>query len=265
MLNTQEIYFATVIASVFVGLLVAIIVVTLYLYYKRRRAHQLALYAFDNVLLQTRLEIQEQTFLTISQELHDNLGQLLALAKLQLKTLNLDKPEPAKEKLADATQLITQTIQGLRDLSRTLNTDTIAALGLLKALETELALIEKTGVVKTVFRVDGDMPVMDNRKSLILFRIVQEGLHNVLKHSQATIAEVHVQVTPSHLLLRITDNGKGLGENGVAAQHSDDLQRFTHGSGLRNMAGRAKIIGAEFQLHSAPNQGTTIALEMPLL
>src|SRR5215218_1486408 len=106
---------------------------------------------FQQEILRTQLEIQEQTFKTISQEIHDNIGQMLSLAKLNLATVDLHKELQADEKISNARDLVSKAIHDLRDLSKTLNTETIAATGLLNALEAELNLLQRTGLLQTTF------------------------------------------------------------------------------------------------------------------
>ena len=102
---------------------------------------------FQQTLLQTQLEIQEQTLKTISEEIHDNIGQALSLAKLKLNTVDFTKQEQLIEKITDSKNLVSKAIQDLRDLSRSLNTDNIAAMGLIRAIEYELELFRKSGYI----------------------------------------------------------------------------------------------------------------------
>ncbi len=86
----QEIFSTIEFISVFFMLLIAIIIITAILYHNRKRTHKIDVSNFQTILLQSQLEMQEQTFLYISREIHDNIGQFLSLAKLHLNTLNLD-------------------------------------------------------------------------------------------------------------------------------------------------------------------------------
>jgi signal transduction histidine kinase len=170
-----------------------------------------------------------------------------------LNTLTLSKPEQAQEKIDDAIRLISQTIQALRDLSKNLHADTISKIGLIQSLETEVRMIEKLGMLQPVFRVYGQPVPIATDKSLIIFRIVQEALHNVVKHAQATLVEMHVHFSPEHIRLTIADNGKGF--DGAASNEK--------GSGIRNMTDRARVIGAEFNMQPAPANGTLITITIP--
>lgn len=227
-------------------------------YHKRRLYHATELHRvrqeYDQALMQSQLEIQEQTFKVIAQEIHDNIGQTLSLAKLNLNTLNLDQQERALTKVADAKELVGKAIQDLRDLSRTLNTDHIAALGLVRAIDNELHLLQKSGVVQTVMDVKGTVVKADPQKELILFRIVQEAIHNVIKHAQATTVAVTAAYEGSHLKLSIADDGRGF----------DGGDGRSDGSGLTNMRSRSKVIGAELHIDSRAGKGTNITIQLPI-
>jgi signal transduction histidine kinase len=209
---------------------------------------------FKNNLLQAQLEIQEQTFKTISQEIHDNIGQVLSLAKLNLNTLDFTKEEATKEKTTSAKELVGKAIQDLRDLSKTLNTENIALLGLTKAIEQELQMLEKTGVIKTNLQIQGPVIRLEPQKELILFRIIQEALNNIMKHANASLINI-VADYKEKLHITINDDGEGFDTN---------EPNPAQGSGLRNMKSRSTLIGAEFMINSKKDRGTEILLSLPL-
>lgn len=251
--DPSDIHYSIILATVFFLVLVAVVVTAILRYHNRKRAHGKTLAEFDHTLLQTRLEIQEQTCKTIFRELHDNLGQMLTLAKLNLNTLNPDNRDQSNEKINGAIDLITQTIQSIRELSRNLHADVIEKIGLIPALEYEVRLIEKLGILHPVFHVEGQQVPVTTDKSLIIFRIVQEALHNVVQHAHATILEMSIKFSLGQVRLTIADNGRGFNWN-------DNKNK---GSGLRNMNERARVIGAQFDLRPAETNGTVITLTIP--
>lgn len=248
--TSSEIFYTIVLASVFFLVLVAVVIIAIWRYYSRKRAHEKALIEFNRTLLQSRLEIQEQTFKTISQELHDNVGQTLTLAKLNLNTLNLVGSGKEHEKITSSVHLLTQSIQSIRDLSKNLHGDIISENGLIYALEAELKMIEKAGSLKTILNVSGEADNLDTGKSLIIFRIAQEALNNIVKHANASVIEIAVHFSADRLDLSILDNGRGITK-------SDAIQK---GSGLRNMNDRARVIGAKLNIQPAVPNGTVITL-----
>jgi nitrate/nitrite-specific signal transduction histidine kinase len=124
--------------------------------------------------------------------------------------------------------------------------------GLMNALEAEIRNIEKLGLLQPVFRITGQPVSLEQNKSLIIFRIVEEALHNVIKHAKATLVEMRVQFECDNLKLTIRDNGKGFGSKDEKS-----------GRGLRIMRDSARVIGADFNLASSATQGTLIKLTIP--
>lgn len=214
---------------------------------------------FEKEILESKLEIQEQTLKNISQEIHDNIGQVLSLVKLNINTMNHKEPELLQDKIADSRKLITKVIQDLRDLSRSLNTDYIMESGLSKAVEYELSMIKKSGEFQVTFDTEGNQYRLENQQELILFRIVQEALHNIIKHSKATKIGVSILFEPGLFTLKISDNGIGFDASQL---ENDNYNNF--GLGIRNMYSRAKIINTSFKLTSTIDEGTVITITLPM-
>ena len=210
-------------------------------------------------LLQTQLEIQEQTLKNISQEIHDNIGQVLSLAKLNINTMNCDEPTALQEKINDSKHLISKAIQDLRDLSRSLNTDYVVEMGLLRSVEYELELIKRTGAIETLFRVEGVSFRLEQQQELILFRIVQEILHNIIKHAKTSLIDVLVQFEMEMFTLTVKDNGIGFDAGKL---EKADYSGF--GLGIRNMHNRAAMINTNFALSSGAGEGVTVILRLPI-
>lgn len=204
---------------------------------------------FEQALLQSRLEIQEQTFKQISQEIHDNIGQVLTLVKLQINTLE-GVDDVNKSKMMTANDMLTKAIQDLRDLSKTLNSDTIAKVGLIKAIEMELELVKKVCRIETSMNFDAAIDDKGPGIELILFRIIQEAIHNVIKHAAASRLQVDGIMDNAVVQLTISDNGKGFK---YGEPHHE-------GNGLLNMKHRCNLIGASLDVHSSENKGTMVTI-----
>jgi signal transduction histidine kinase len=252
-----------IIASVFF-IIVAIGIVLLILVYQKKQLQylnekSLMRMNFDKELFETQLEIQEQTLKNISQEIHDNIGQGLTLAKLNINTMDSNGVNVLQDKINTSKHLITKAIQDLRDLSKSLNTDYVTDLGLVRSVEYELEMIQKSGSYSVDFEVKGEPYTLDKQKELIIFRIVQEVLHNIIRHAHATSIAILFNFEPKRLLLKITDNG-----NGFNAGQLDSKNYEGFGLGLRNMYNRAKIINAVFKLTSTLEKGTTVSVILEL-
>ncbi len=251
------IYFTIAILLLGIFLIVFVIIYRLRMnnYLKEKEQTKLL---YEQTILQTQLEIQEQTLKNISQEIHDNVGQVLTLAKLNLATTAVDD-SGAMEKIKTSQQLIGKAIQDLRDLSRSLNTDYVEQMGLLRSIEYELELLKKTGSLQTSFTITGSAVKLDKQKELILFRIVQEAIHNVIRHAEAEKINAAIIFSNEKMEICIEDNGKGFDLKPLT-----EPANKTFGLGIRNMHERATLIGARFSMDSEPGRGTKLYLQLPL-
>jgi two-component system NarL family sensor kinase len=207
----------------------------------------------ENDMLRSQLEIQEQTFQNISREIHDNIGQKLTLAKLQLNTIDLSMEPSSQSMVEDVVKIIGGAIRDLSDISRSMSSEVIMNSGFIKALEFEINQLNKTRLYSIILKITGDTEFMDSGKELLLFRIVQEALSNIMKHSEATEVSVEVHYTKTDLTLTINDNGKGF-----------DSESNLNANGLINMAKRAKMLDGLFEINSKKGEGTTIIIKIPL-
>ncbi len=255
-----EILFTIVSGSILLIVLGTFIVVFLLQYQKRKFTHRQDITklqgSFQQTLLKAQLEIQEQTFKNISQEIHDNIGQVLSLAKLNMATTDISQPQAMQQKMEDSKTLIAKAIQDLRDLSKSMNTDYIAEMGFVRAVEYELEMIKKTGSFETVLEISGVARKLERQKELILFRILQEILNNIIKHSKASLIRISLNYKPAIFLMQIADNGIGFD---IAPLQENS--KF--GLGIRNMENRAHLIGAQFEITSTLAIGTTVNISMP--
>ena len=213
---------------------------------------------YEEELLRTQLEIQEQTLKNISQEIHDNVGQVLSLAKLNLNIMDIAKTEQLQGKIDNTLSQVSKAINDLRDLSKSFNTDNIIAIGLVRAIENELEMIKKTDFLKTEFESTGLKRKLEPQKELILFRIVQEALHNIIKHAGAKMIKVSAAYSDKELELLIADDGHGFD---LSPLNQEGETGF--GLGLRNMQNRAKLIGADFNMNSIAGEGTVVKIVLP--
>lgn len=211
---------------------------------------------FNQTLLQSQLEIQEQTLQHISNELHDNLGQIASLIKINLHTIPLDNKEKAAEKLADTRELTRNLITDIKSLSVSLGTDHISRTGLAKMLEIEMKRIGKTEQFITHFEQDVDKLVIPDGKAIILYRIVQEVLNNTVKHSDARNIRVKLSGNEKTVNLEISDDGKGFD---VA-----DKIKSSEGAGLHNLQKRAALINASLNINSAIGSGCIVTIKLPV-
>src|ERR1700743_142260 len=133
---------------------------------------------FQQELLKTQLEVQEQTLSHISTEIHDNITQVLSFVKLTLANVASGTEGEKKTKLNETRELVAQTITDLRDLSKSLSFEHIASLGLVQTIETEGERINKSSLLDVSFELDGNAYSLGDQHELVIFRIFQETLNN---------------------------------------------------------------------------------------
>lgn len=248
-------------ATVFILLISSFIIIFIVIYQQRQQNYAKEKEEMQNLfqqeLLKTQLEIQEATFKTISQEIHDNIGQSLSFIKLNINTINLLQQEQAQQKLNESKDLLTKAIQDLRDLSKSLNTDFITDLGLVKAVEQLCTVLNKTGVYKASLNTTGTITKYDIQKELVIFRVVQELLNNIVKHAEATVVNADIDYQEDKLCITIRDNGKGFDTSFL-----DQPERRDKGIGLYNIINRLHLINGTVQFHSKQNEGTLVTLQL---
>ena len=258
MLQQDDEIIVIVIAGTIMLLLLGMFIISFLFFYQKKRnthvAQQKQLQSdFQNELLKTQIEVQEQTLAYISEEIHDNITQVLSFVKLNLALArNLDKDE-AQVKLDESRELVSQSINDLRDLSKSMSFEHISAMGLIKTIGVEIERVNKSGLLGTEFLVEGEVYPLGEQKELVLFRIFQEVLNNALKHSAAKQLKIALQYHSEMFNLTLEDNGTGF---------SPEAIRERGGSGLRNIENRAALIGGTSLISSAPGKGCRVAVTL---
>jgi two-component system, NarL family, sensor kinase len=253
----------TVILAVIVGtgilfILIAFIYLSIIFYRKKyllqEQEKEIIQSNFQQILLQTQIEIQEQTLTNISQELHDNIGQTLSLAKLNLSTLKLNDPTRAQESIDITKGLISESLANIRSLAKSMLGEKITEIGLQQAIENELKILEHTGQYKVSFAANENNNLLTPQQELVAFRILQEAIHNIVKHAEATKIDVAMNFHTTQTIISITDNGKGF--------NTANLNENNTGVGLKNIKNRASLINAELIIQSTVFQGTSFSLKI---
>ena len=264
--QNNEIISVIIIGGIMALLLVLFIVSVLYLYQKRQQKHEKTLVLlkeeYDQELLRSQLEIKEITLKNISQELHDNIGQMLSVAKMSLAAAGIKKDQESYENVQASKEILNTAILDLANLTKSLHTDRILDIGLESAIEFEVNTIIKTGLIAASFSAPASPyhQPLDNHTSIFIYRMFQEILNNTLKHSKATKVNVFMNYTADHnFILKVEDNGVGFN----VEEKKNSASSIT-GVGLKSMINRAKLIGAEFKINSKIGKGTSVSILLPL-
>ncbi|ELR73676.1 hypothetical protein C900_02080 [Fulvivirga imtechensis AK7] len=255
----SDIVVAITAGSLLFFLLCAFIVAFTLVFVRKRQQHKIEKQQikdlFSKNLLEAQLEIREQTLKHIGYELHDNIGQIASLIKINLNIIDLGAREKAEEKLDETRSLLRKLISDIKGLSVSLNSDRIVSTGLCEGLKNELDQIKKLGLYQVEFHCVNKNIKLDPSKAIILFRMSQEILNNILKHSNANHISVNAEVYAGFLKLTFKDNGVGFDIDEVIKRG---------GSGLLNLRTRAKVIHADLKISSTTHAGTEILINMPL-
>ncbi len=258
--KNPEIFIVVVIGVLLALLLVGFIVTIVFLYQHRRHQHLKELVQmkdlFEQEALRSQLEIQENIFRTIGLELHDNIGQLLSVVKMSLSILPIDKTHPAYESIQNSRQILNKAIVDVSHLTKSLNTERIIVVPFGDVLQYELDALAKSGIVAVDYQCSiPELPISE-QKRIFLFRIFQEIINNMLKHSKASLVIVKLYLTEENkFALSIQDNGTGFD-----LKEKLQTREAAAGVGLKSLFNRAHLIGARLNIDSAPGQGTRVTI-----
>ncbi|KJD34221.1 histidine kinase [Tamlana sedimentorum] len=210
---------------------------------------------FEQEIAQAQTETQEQTLKNIGWELHDNVGQLLSFASMQLSILKMQVQDDVKDKFKDTTEALSQSLHEVRQLSRTLNNEVVLNIGFEKSINNELKRLKKMKFASAELKVVGKKVEFENRKhEIIIFRILQEFLSNSVKYSEAENLKITLNYKSDYLIIDAEDDGIGF-----------DIKTVKKGAGLLNMKSRANLVNASLDIASQPNEGVKMVINYPFV
>src|SRR3954464_511403 len=199
------------------------------------------------------IRAQEDERQRIAQDLHDEVNQSLTAILLRLQAAGHDVPPGLRSELKEIQTLATQAMEELLTLARTLRPTALDDHGLGPALASQVANFgERTGI-RSSFQRDGETPELSDEEQLVLYRVTQESLSNVVQHSGASRVRVELS-SIGRTVLRVRDDGCGF----KAAANGSARNRL----GVSGMRERALLVGGRLNVFSAPGEGTTIELTM---
>lgn len=208
--------------------------------------------------LATHLQsIREEERTMISQEIHDELGQVLTALKIQVSLLanKLNKnQEPLKQKINSLADMIDSSVESVQRISSKLRPGILDELGLIAAIEWQTEEFQKLTNIKCSVALPKDELNLDRKKTTAIFRIFQEALTNIARHSEAQKILVSVYNHQSNIYLEIQDNGKG-----ITQEQIKDFKSL----GIHGMKERAMVFGGEVYIDGNPGKGTIVKIEIP--
>lgn len=195
------------------------------------------------------LAAQEHERLRIARELHDEIGQTLTAVALRAEHA-AGQGGPERRDLAELAEVVQQSLQDVRRISRELRPEALDELGLVNALIALCARVSEQSGLRIHRRLEGGLPELSGEVELAIYRVAQEALTNAMRHSTATEAKVSLSHENGELVLTVADNGQGMPDH------------VSEGGGLTGMRERAMLIGAALLINSAPGAGVEVTMRL---
>jgi PAS domain S-box-containing protein len=209
----------------------------------------------QKLVAQAVVNAQEKERAEIGKELHDNVNQILSTAKLYLELARTEEDERL-DLINRSTDNISNAINEIRSISRSLVPPSVGDLGLIDSIQDLVENIRATKKLGVSFDYEGDIDeALDEKQKLMLFRIIQEQVNNVLRHSKATLLQIELNTVGNMIDLSINDDGQGFDMEKV---------KLKKGVGLSNIISRAELFNGKVAIKTAPGKGCLLNINVPI-
>jgi two-component system, NarL family, sensor histidine kinase UhpB len=215
---------------------------------ERRRSGQLVMRA------------QEEERRRLARDLHDEVNQALTAILLRLEALAQESPPERAGEVAELKRLVNQAMDELLNLARQLRPTALDDHGLVPAIDAQLKRFAARTGVEARMQAEGDVDTLEEDVQTAVYRVAQEALTNAERHAGATVVEVDLEVSDERTQLRVRDDGSGFDPGRAGRSNAQDPT--APGLGLRGMAERARLVGGELDVRSAPGGGTSVTLRI---
>lgn len=210
-------------------------------------------FQYEKQLLQSMLEVQEKAMNQISQEIHDNIGQVLTGVHLNLIALSNGQVADTGKFAVETKEQVSTALKDLRNLSRVLNSKYINKIGLQESLLKETQYLGSHTDIRFEMEVVDGVSRLSPEHELMVFRVAQEALSNIVKHAGATHVTIKIDYQPAAFMMSVADDGRGFDQGNDKAG----------GIGLINMRQRVELMRGTLQIISAPGSGTRLTINIP--
>src|SRR3954452_9298737 len=199
------------------------------------------------------LDAQEGERLRVAQDLHDQVGQTLTAALLELEHVAGRVPEQSRPELEAVQEIVQLGLEDIRRIARELRPEALDDLGLPSALAALTERFAGQARLEIDLHVDPELPRLSREAELVIYRVAQEALTNVARHSGSTTAELRLECSgPDRVTLLVADDGRGLPPDASG------------GGGMQGMAERASTVEAALHVANGDGGGTQIRLDVPI-
>lgn len=252
----QSVLPVIVIISAFVIVVLALIFLIFFITARQQQnklvmKQQMMQQEFSKQLMQSQIEVQEHTSAALSQEIHDNIGQLLGATKMLLAVTERELKE-VPDSFETATQTLSKAIQDLRALSKSLNKEWLKNFDLIHNLKSEVARINAAKEVDVQFQTEYETLPLSSEAQVMLFRVIQEALQNSIRHAHPSQILIEIKLDAEELSIIVNDNGKGF----------DFSHALQNGLGLRNMQHRIELLHGHISWHQNDSGGTAVEITL---
>jgi two-component system sensor histidine kinase UhpB len=199
-----------------------------------------------------QLRAQEEERKRVARDLHDEVNQALTAILLRLEALTHVAPPRLKAELAETKGLANQAMEELLQLARQLRPAALDDHGFVPTIEEQLRRFKAQYGIETSLSTEGALDNLGSDQQLVLYRVTQEALNNIVRHAKAQKVVVDIARTDGSVELCVSDDGKGF----VVGTEKGGL-------GLEGMAERARLVNGEFEVDATPGRGTTLKLRVP--
>jgi two-component system NarL family sensor kinase len=252
-----QLYLVIAVAIVAIMLMAGAIILFVVFYQKRMITEQLKRQAlefdYQQKMLQAELESQETERRKVAEDLHDSIGGMLSTIRVGMFSLAKLLPDPRA--MEETKQMLDDTITSVRRISRDLMPSTLEKFGLVEAVKEICERFQSTSRIPIHFHGSNDVPLIDQQRQLMIYRIVQELLNNSIKHAKASQINVTLNATEHDIKLIVEDDGVGFD---AVFQQSDSSAG--KGLGLFNIQNRAKILGGQLEFLKNGEKGSKTVL-----
>ncbi|MBD2768073.1 sensor histidine kinase [Hymenobacter sp. BT664] len=252
---TPDLIFVLIIGTTVMVVLLVFIFVMVVLSQRRMINYQVALHASKQEVFKAVFEAQEGERQRLAADLHDSVGQVLSVIKLnlhRLKKMEAPAPLPARQALlADTNSLTEDCINEIRNIIHNILPPLLTDYGLVAALQHLATKMEKATGLRIIFRAEQGGGRYAREVEVALYRVTQELLNNALKHARATVIEFSLQQHATGLVFTFTDNGVGF-----------ERDKVTPGQGLKNLESRVALLHGEIKLGPGPGGGTLTQVQL---
>lgn len=257
MLPVKQDLFVAVMFITLLIIVMGLVVIAAVISYKKKQdahLHQLKIMKeeYDKQLMWSQIEMQEEAFAHLGQELHDDIGQLLSSTKLLINVTQRNMAD-VPDTLITAEATLSTAIQHLRALSKSFSRQWLDQFSLIDNLKAEIDRINASKAITVKFSYDVMVLPLQAEPQIILFRIIQEAIQNCIKHARPQIIDISMRQSNQQLIVIIADDGAGF-----------DKSVMSKGLGIRNMQHRTQLLKGEINWEVTTAGGTAVVINLPL-